>query len=186
MLFIAFDTETTGLPKHPDAKPATQPRIIEFGAALIDSDCNVIETLQLLVNPGVKLEPIITKITGLTDEDLIDEPAFPEVYPQIRDLFAKADGVLAHNLPFDHFLVELELARHGLSDFVWPRYKICTVQENLPAWGRRPKLTELYKDLHDKPLAQTHRALDDVMAMVENIKQQEILNVYVSAASNSL
>lgn len=185
MKFLAFDTETTGLPKHPDAKPETQPKVIEFGAALLDVDGNVLETLQLLINPREPLEAIITKITGLKDEDLVDEPTFPEVFPQIKAIIEKADAVLAHNLPFDFALINFELARHSL-ELEWPLYKICTVQENVPLWGRRPKLLELYKHLTGEPLAQTHRALDDVLAMVEVIKKQEILHAYHSATQGAL
>lgn len=187
MLFVVFDTETTGLPKHPDAKMSVQPKIIEFGAALVDENCEVHDTLQLLINPYEELEEVITKITGLTDEDLVDEPPFLEVYPQIKSMFERAQGVVAHNLPFDFTLVNMELQRHELTaDFTWPRHKICTVQENVPTWGRRPKLTALYKHLLDKPLAQTHRALDDVMALLEVVKEQEILHAYVSATARTL
>lgn len=186
MFYLTFDTETTGLYKHPHAKMAVQPKIIEFGGALLDQDGNIVDELQLLINPGEPLEAIITKITGLTDEDLVDEPPFTEVYPLIRDFFARADAVIAHNLPFDYTLVNLELQRHELTDFRWPKIRICTVQENVPVWGRRPKLTELYARHIEQPLAQTHRAIDDVRALVEVIKKQGVLHVYNAAIAGSL
>lgn len=186
MKFLVFDTETTGLPKHRSAKPEVQPKVIEFGAALLDLEGNTLRTLQLLINPQEPLEAIITKITGLTDEDLIDEPLFEEVYCDIRDIFGEADVMIAHNLPFDTTLIELELERLGVKNFPWPQIKICTVQENVPFWGRRPKMTELFKHVTGEPLAQTHRALDDVMGLVEIIKQQGILHVCNAAVKGTL
>lgn len=186
MKFLVFDTETTGLYKHPHAKMSVQPKIIEFGAALVNSSGEVLEELSLLINPQEPLEEIITKITGLKDEDLVNQPTFPEVYEQIRDLFRKADAAIAHNLPFDSTLLNLELQRHRLDDFVWPPFCICTVQETAPEWGRRAKLTELYERCTGGPLAQAHRALDDVMALVEVAKKLGIMNAYDAAAQGSL
>lgn len=179
---LVFDTETTGLPLHPDAKPELQPKIIEFGAALVDQDYNVLETMNVLINPDQPLEAIITKITGLTDEDLQDQPPFSAFLPDIRAMFAKADAMIAHNLPFDSTLLELELERLGCTDFPWPRLKICTTQECYEEWGRRPKLLELYEEVTGEPLAQTHRALDDVMALVEVVKRKEILHAAALAS----
>jgi DNA polymerase III epsilon subunit-like protein len=186
MKTVVFDTETTDLPKHPLSKEGVQPRIIEFGAALLDEAGEVIETLQLLINPHQPLEAIITKITGLTDDDLADKPEFHEVLPEITALFAKADIVVAHNLPFDSTLLELELARCGAKDFPWPRIKICTVQERAESWGRRPKLLELYQELTGEPLAQTHRALDDVLALCTIVKKESIIENCHAAIAGSL
>jgi len=44
---------------------------------------------------------------------------------------------------------------------------ICTVQEYHHLFGKRPKLTALYEHIIGRPLAQTHRALDDAMAVFE-------------------
>ena len=144
MIALIFDCETTGLVKHPRAKDAVQPRIIEWGGVLYDSAAKaVVREHHVIVNPKQPLEAIITKITGLTDEDLAD------------------------HLPFDHNLMELELARCGERNWPWPRHNVCTVQEHAEEWGRRPKLLELYQHYTGEPLAQSHRALEDVMALVK-------------------
>lgn len=175
MLALVFDTETTGLPKHPNSKPNVQPKIIEFGGALVNVYSGIVaDTLQLIINPQEPIEAIITKITGLTDDDLKDQPTFPEVAPQIRDFFARADALIAHNLPFDSTLLELELNRHHIENWPWPKTEICTVQEHAEEWGRRPKLLELYQAATGEPLAQTHRALDDVMALVKVCELQGV------------
>lgn len=176
MIAIVFDTETTGLPFHPAADIDKQPRIIEFGAVLMRGD-DIIERYSTLINPGVPITEEITKITGLTDEDVSDVPTFDEVLPQIQLLFDKADAVIAHNLPFDMALVTLDADRYQ-AIINWPRHKMCTVQLYAEEWGRRPKLLELYERILGRPLAQTHRALDDVMALAEIIQHEHLLELF--------
>lgn len=165
MKALIFDTETTGLPKHPAAKDEVQPRIIEWGGVLVDCAGKILDEYDTLVNPGVSLPPEIVKITGITDEDLLDAPRFVEVAARVRELFASADLLVAHNLPFDRGLMELELARADITDWPWPEGQVCTVQEHAEEWGRRPKLLELHQEYFGEPLAQKHRALDDVYAL---------------------
>lgn len=172
---IVFDTETTGIPKHPDAKPEIQPRIIEFGGVRVNSDGEILAQLELLINPEQPLEEIITKITGLTDEVLADKPTFNEVEPQLRAFFDGADAVLAHNLPFDTTMIDLELARFNLPPMPWPELRICTVQEHAEEWGKRPRLLELYEHYTGEPLAQKHRALDDVLALLTTADKAGVL-----------
>lgn len=163
-MILVFDTETTGLPLHPHSKDEVQPRIIEWGGVLATPEGEVVEELVVLVNPQQKLEAKITQITGLTDEDLADQPLFAERAPEIRPMFERASMMVAHNLPFDWTLMELEAARNGLD---WPQPSgLCTVQEHAEEWGRRPRLLELYEWYFGEPLEQTHRALDDVKALL--------------------
>ena len=131
----------------------------------MDASGEILEELNVLINPGCVLPAVITKITGITDEDLDGLPGFDHFMPQIRAMFEKADVLIAHNLPFDATLMELELARLKVEDWPWPKINLCTVQEHTEEWGRRPKLTELYKHYMGEPLAQTHRAIDDVKAL---------------------
>jgi len=168
MIHLIFDTETTGLVLHPSAKDEMQPHIIEWGGLLVDGHGNELEELNVLINPGIPLPERITKITGIKDEDLIGQPLFAGVMGQIREMFRRAEVLIAHNLPFDSNMMKLELARIGLmADWPWPRINVCTVQEHAEEWGRRPKLTELYEMYMGKKLEQSHRAIDDVRALKE-------------------
>lgn len=165
-LFAVFDTETTGLPKHPTAKDEVQPRVIEFGCALVDRAGMIHDEFECLLDPGQPLEPIITKITGLTDADLKGQPTYAQMADEIKAFFARATAVLAHNLPFDSTLLDLEELRQTGEPFPFPLHRICTVQENAESWGRRPKLTEVYEEVTGNKLPQSHRALDDVHALI--------------------
>lgn len=170
---IIFDTETIGLlvPGEPDL--AKQPKIIEFGAIEFDEAYNVLGRHNWLINPGEALPAVITKITGIKDADLRDAPFFSDVLPQIRELFIGAERVLCHNAPFDQGMLVNELTRLGLQfDFPYPRWE-CTVQlarETID--DRYMKMTELYELVTGKPLAQTHRAIEDCEALFEIVKTQ--------------
>lgn len=175
-MILIFDTETTGIPKHPDANMKVQPRIIEIAGVLVNPEGNVTESFQYVINPEVKLEEIITKITGLTDEDLKGKPSFQDLFPALQEHFNQAEAVIAHNLPFDYTMVELECARLD-GEFVWPQNLICSVQEHYEEFGRRVSLKDLYEAYTMKPLQQTHRALDDVLALLEVCKASGLIGM---------
>lgn len=168
-LIVVFDTETTGLPLHPDAPLEKQPKIIELGAALLDFEGNVVDKFQQLLHPNEEVTELITKITGITNEQLVGQPKFVDVLPQLREFFDRAFAVFAHNLPFDKKLLMFDLSRAACEDFPWPSQEYCTIGLHRSIWGRNMKMTELYEHAVDKPLPQTHRALEDVMALVEII-----------------
>jgi DNA polymerase III epsilon subunit-like protein len=176
-MIIVFDTETTGLTLHPRAPAEKQPRMIEFGAVLLDRDGSVVEEAGMLCNPQEPITPEITKITGLTDADVADAPTFEQLLPQLVRLFGEASCVVAHNLPFDRAIIRGELMRLGVTDFPWPVNEFCTVQLYADEWGRNPRLIELYAAVMGEPLAQTHRALDDVLALVKIIQKEQLWNV---------
>ena len=186
MLSCIFDTETTGIPKHPNAKDEIQPRVIEFGAVLANEDGEIIEEMSLLIKPvddkgeQIPLEDKITEITGLTDEDLVDAPVFEDVAHDIARFVSKADVLIAHNLPFDKTMMELDINRCDESKvpcfgFPWPEIEFCTVQEHADEWGYRPKLIELYEHYTGEKLEQTHRAVDDVKALTIICQQSGLL-----------
>lgn len=174
MRTLVYDTETTGLLKPEVSDLDQQPKIIEFAVAEIDEAYNIVGEYSWLINPGEEITPTITKITGLTNDDLFDKPSFIEVLPEIEEAFMGIDRLMAHNLPFDMGMLTNELRRLGRQyAFPYPPNQVCTVQlANEMIYGRRAKLTELYELTMGKPLAQTHRALDDVRALVEVIRGQ--------------
>lgn len=185
MRAAVIDWETTGLPLHPDARLSLQPRVIEFGGVLIDEAGNHLEELSLLIDPEQQISEEITKITGITNDDLVGKPKFVDVLPQIAALVVQADVLIAHNAPFDVFLLELELQRCG-HEFPWPEHTLCTVQAYYEQYGKRPRLVELYEDVIGRPLMQTHRALDDVKALAEVVVKEQLLTYYVKGTESCL
>jgi len=157
---IFFDTETTGLIRNLALHLSKQPHIIEIGAVtnVIDIDAEYSQ----LINPGIKLPEIITKITGLTDEDLKDAPTFAEAWEKLNGFFYGYDTLVAHNMPFDKSMMKFELRRMDVEwPDSWPNKFIDTVQLARPLYkGKFMKLNALYEDLIG-PVKQAHRALDD-------------------------
>ncbi len=156
-MMIFFDAETTGLIKNKALMLVHQPHIIEIGAVRDDG-----EEFETLLNPGVKLEPIITKITGLRDEDLADAPTFRDVLPDLIEFFIGQEALVAHNMPFDLGMLLFELRRCDAEfKFPYPPNHIDTVQLAMPSYrGKFMKLENLYRDLIGE-YEQKHRALED-------------------------
>jgi DNA polymerase-3 subunit epsilon len=175
---LLYDTETTGLTLHPDAPVHKQPKMVEFGGLLISRvDGSIIEEIQTMVDPGEPIPAEASKISGIYDKDVEGAPTFIQLLPMFRRVFGSASTVSAHNLPFDKAIVQGELARHSITDFQWPERGVCTVGLFKDHWGRNPRLIELYEWAMGKPLAQTHRALDDVKAMYEIVMKLELWRV---------
>ena len=87
--FCVIDLETTGLSPSED-------RIIEVSALRVRSG-DVVDTYTTLINPGRSISHKITEITGLTDADLADAPAFSDVCSAVRD-FLGDDPLVGHNI----------------------------------------------------------------------------------------
>lgn len=166
MRHLVFDTETTGLLKPSVVDLAKQPKVIELGLAIVEGG-KIVEKRNWLIDPGEQIEPVITKITGIAQDQLTGQKTFNMVFHEAYKFFNEADSVIAHNLPFDKGMIDNEMARWDWMPLNWPPIQICTVREFQPFFGRRPKLTDLYERYVGKPLAQTHRAIDDVEALVE-------------------
>ena len=175
---LIWDTETTGLTLHPHSVIAKQPRIIEFGGVLMSlkNGC-IMEEISFFIHPVEAISEEITKITGITNAQLSTQPSFRERLPQLRAIFARVGGMVAHNLEFDRAVLGYELEREGVEDFPWPKNEFCTMSMYAPEWGRAPKLKEVYLHLLGKPLEQTHRALDDAMAMAEFIRSEKLWGI---------
>lgn len=169
---IVFDTETTNLTLPSLAPIDKQPKIIEIAAALVDADGLLLDTYETLINPGELITAEITKITGITNERLAAAPSLRDVAQEVGSFFSKTKTFVAHNAPFDVAMMNNEWARMfpQAGFFRQDDEIICTVQEFYHMFGHRPKLTELYEYFTGEKLEQTHRALDDVMALVRALK----------------
>ena len=104
---VVLDTETTGL----NAKLGD--RIIEIGCVEI-LDRRISERVfHTYLNPEREVELGATRVHGLTREDLLAKPKFPEVAKQFLDFVAGAELII-HNADFDVEFLDLELSRARL------------------------------------------------------------------------
>jgi len=181
MNIVFADTETTGLLKPSPARLATQPSIIELYACKVDENFNMLGEFSTFIRVDQELEPIITKITGITDEMLMDQPYFAEIYPGFAKFMTGTDMLVAHNVSFDAGMFRVDLERIGmLLQFPWPRHQLCTVEQSMSIKGRRLKLDELHEIAVGRPMENAHRARDDVHAMIRSfiwLVQQGLVNL---------
>lgn len=105
---ISFDTETTGLDWNGDD------RIIELGAIELINHIPTGKSFRRFINPGRKVSEATIRITGITDADLVDEPAFedPEIVGSFLEFIGDAT-LIAHNAAFDRGFLNAELKRCG-------------------------------------------------------------------------
>lgn len=169
---IIFDTETTGLPKSELVPLDEQPKIIEFAAVkLDDKTLKQVDSIEFLVNPQEKLDPVITKITGLKDSDLVDADPFIAHYPSLAEFFLGQRTMAAHNLAFDRSLLSFDLQRiDKLLQFPWPLQHICTVEASMPLKNYRLKLGLLHEIAAGAPHKEAHRAMADVEALATCVR----------------
>ncbi len=95
--YIVFDIETTGFSSIKD-------KIIEIGAVKV-ANGEIVDKFSTFVNPKRPIPFEITKLTGITDEMVMDYPEIGEILPQFLEFVG--DGVLvAHNAGFDVGFIE--------------------------------------------------------------------------------
>ena len=163
---VFFDVETTGLDGNRD-------RIIEIFLLSLSKGGEV-AMYETFIDPERPIPSNITEITGLTDSDLMGAPTESEVAEEIRE-FVSFGTPVAHNLPFDlRFLNAmfrrnnlLELGAAGIDTLAISRAlfpKLCIYPEG----GGSHRLSNLmyHFGLQDS-YANSHRAKDDVMLLVE-------------------
>jgi DNA polymerase-3 subunit epsilon len=107
-IFVAFDTETTGL-------SAAQGRIVEIAALKFDMAGGVIGEMSQLVNPQAPIPADAMAVHGITDEMVASMPLISEVLPRFLE-FAAADNaiLIAQNALFDIGFVNHEALRHDI------------------------------------------------------------------------
>ncbi|MFO7246609.1 MAG: 3'-5' exonuclease [Thermaerobacter sp.] len=154
---VFLDLETTGL------RAATD-RIIEIGAVRWDQYGR--RTYARIVNPGVRVPPYITRLTGITPEMVASGPPIEIALREFFSEFLSDEPVIvAHNAPFDLGFLDAELGRLGLPS-PYPGPVACTLRLSrryVPTPTGRHRLQDVAAAL-SIPLDRGHRALADVEA----------------------
>jgi len=146
---VALDIETTGLDPKKDA-------IIEIGAVRFNGR-RVEGEWSTLINPGRKIPPFITQLTGINDQMVIPAPPIKAVLAEFTE-FVGNSPILGHNIRFDlSFFKRFNV--FGNNEQL-DTYELASVL--LPMAGRY-NLGALAQAL-SVPLPATHRALDDAHA----------------------
>lgn len=172
MSIIFFDCETTGLTKSQAAPIALQPYITEICCIKTDDDFNEIGRYIQMFKVPVKLEDIVKKITGITDEMLEDKNPFAAHYKDLANFFMGTQKMVAHNVTYDRDCLKYELMRMGkLLNFPWPIEHECTVELSIHIKGHRLKLEDLHEHFFGEKFSGAHRAEEDVSALIKCYKE---------------
>lgn len=147
--YVAVDLETTGLDPNRDA-------IIEIGALRFDED-RALERFSTFVNPGRRIPPFITDLTGITDEDVAGAPGALEATRELQ-AFVGRDPVVGHSVRFDlAFLRRHQVLQRNPSIDTFEMAGIVVPHAS------RYSLANLVRELGLDLPEQTHRALDDAV-----------------------
>ena len=104
---VALDLETTGL--------TVGNRVIEIGCVeIIDRDLTG-RQYQSYVNPDCEIEEGAQRVHGITADQLVGKPKFPEILDEVLE-FVKDAEVLIHNAGFDLGFLNHELELAGRAD----------------------------------------------------------------------
>ena len=151
--YAIVDIETTGGHLRRD-------KITEIAIVLHDGT-QVLETFQSLVHPGRSIPPHISRLTGITDEMLVDAPKFYEVARQVVE-WTEGCIFVAHNARFDYTFLKRAFESLG---YTYTRKQLCTVRLSRMVNPdlRRHGLDALCRH-YDVRMSNRHRALDDALA----------------------
>lgn len=164
---VVLDTETTGL------LPQMGHRVVEIGAVRLENWQEVAQ-INSLIQPGRKMDGGASRVNGIYDEDLIGQPTFPAVAPE---LMALLDGalVVAHNAPFDAGFIGMEffIDSFGRQE-PFPAFNnpwLCTLQmARRQFYFGRNNLGHIARQLGVRT-GRSHRALNDVYTTAEILKR---------------
>jgi DNA polymerase-3 subunit epsilon len=190
MLVLAYDTETTGIPKGQDYTDPSNPFLAAIAMILYDTEARrVMSSFNAAVQPeGWVMPEEAGQVNGLTTEYL-NKFGIPScvVVPVIIGIASKADLLIAHNIEFDTKIIAASIWRQLQEEEehediaysivkMWldkPQY--CTMKKskdvvralNKKGAIKAPKLTEAYRHFFGKELDRAHSANADAVAVLE-------------------
>jgi DNA polymerase III subunit epsilon len=122
-------------------------------------------------NPGIPIPPEASRIHGITDEMVANEPTFKQKLPEILSFFSNCDLAGYNIVRFDVPLFVEELLRHNVSriPFADARFVDC-----LSLWYKKsPRtLTDALKHYADEDHNGAHSAQADVEATIKVLAGQ--------------
>jgi DNA polymerase III subunit epsilon len=175
--YLMLDLETTG------GNPALD-RIIEIAAVRVEEGREVLRW-STLVNPGTRISPFITSLTGIDNTMVRDAPAFAEVAPRLLEIL---DGtvLVAHNVRFDHGFLKNEFQRLQID---LRTRQLCTVRLSRRLYPQHKSHgLDAIMRRHGLHSDARHRAMGDVDAVLQwlALAERELGNETLQHAAQAL
>lgn len=162
---VVFDLETTGLDLVKD-------RVIQLSYIKVMPDGSE-ERGNYLINPEQHISPEITKLTGISDEDVASQPTFKQLAKTLAEKFTGCDFAGFNSNHFDIPLLAEEFLRAGI-DFDFSRCRLIDVLTIYHKLERR-NLAAAYKFYLGRRMEQdfvAHRADEDTEATYRVLQAQ--------------
>ncbi len=159
---VILDLETTGVNIVND-------RIVEFSALKV-SPGGAEEWLTLRINPGIPIPAESTRIHGISDADVANEPHFKDVAKKIASFVEGCDLAGFNAMRFDIPVLCEEFLRVSV-DFNPARHRYIDVQVIFHKKEQRT-LSAAYKFYCNMELENAHSAQADTAATYEILKAQ--------------
>ena len=155
-MYVAFDTETTGV------QPGS--RVVEIAAVGFDETGSVLDVFEVIIDPGMAVPPDAAAVHGLGTEQVQGRPSTRLALERFAAWLPEEAVLLAHNAPFDMGVLHWEFERVGLTMPAMP------VVDTLPmsrraAPGGRHDLTSMVERFGLSMEGDAHRALPDADAV---------------------
>jgi DNA polymerase III subunit epsilon len=159
---VVFDLETTGTWIEKD-------RIVEIGMVRLMPG-GAINNYVKRVNPCMPIPVNVTRIIGITNDDVKNAPRFKEIAPEVLEFIGDADIGGFNIQRFDLPVLEREFIGAGFS-FGWKERDIYDAQKIYHIHEKRD-LMAAYQLYCGKGLTIAHTALGDAEATVEILAAQ--------------
>lgn len=154
--YIVFDIETTGFGPEKD-------KIIEIGAVKVQNG-QIVDRFSSFVNPKTPIPFEIEKLTGISDDMVLDAPTIDLVLPKFFK-FCDNGVLVAHNASFDASFISKNAKELGLAFDYSVLDTVGLARLLLPELGRF-RLNNIAKHLNIS-LENHHRAVDDADATAQ-------------------
>lgn len=159
---VFLDLETTGINIVTD-------RIVEIALLKINPDGTEVEK-EMRINPEMPIPANASKVHGIYDDDIKDEPTFKEVAKSLSKFLEGCDLAGFNSNRFDIPLLAEEFLRVGV-DIDFKKRKFIDVQAIFHKMEKRT-LAAAYKFYCQQELVDAHSAMADTKATYEVLKSQ--------------
>ena len=174
MQYIAFDFETSGLPKG--RKPVTQEtlgqydtcRAVSLSAARFSSKGRLVDTFDAMILPtDFSISPGSVAIHGITEEMARSKGRpFLQVFTDFMTFIGpRTKTLIAHNAKFDMSVLRSEMIRHGIDLSLIDELNFrCTLELYRERFLKPIRLGVLYEEIFGEQFENAHNSLADCIA----------------------
>jgi DNA polymerase-3 subunit epsilon len=159
---VFFDLEATGMNISRD-------RIVEICLIKVHPDGSQ-ETRTELINPGIPIPAEVTKIHGISDQDVADKPLFSAIAKELSTYLKNCDFAGFNSNKFDFPLLVEEFLRAGV-EFETDNRKFIDVQRIFHTMEQR-NLGAAVRFYCNREIEKAHSAEADTIATLDVFKAQ--------------